>query len=75
MIRVVGGKEDEGPGPIDQEARELLERVLLKRPLVLGIVWEAGSNVDFVCVPPLESVAYGLAKIAGSLADKEAQGE
>lgn len=68
-LRVVGTEGD--PGPLDAEARALLERILTLRPLALVILYETPNMRDFDCLPNLEILQNGIAEtIARILAER-----
>lgn len=60
-LRVVSDGGD-GAGPLDAEARALLERILTLRPLALVIVYETPEMCDFDCLPNLEILQNGAAE-------------
>lgn len=60
-LRVVSDGSD-GTGPLDAEARALLERILALKPLALVIVYETPVMCDFDCLPNLEILQNGVAE-------------
>lgn len=72
MIRIVKQDGDTPEvGPIDREARALLERVLAQKPLAIGIVWESADTTDFQVVPSIDCVRRGLAEMLYEMTTSE----
>lgn len=73
-VRLVGNDATD-KGPLDDEARALLERILALRPLALCIVYETAVMRDFDCLPKLELIENGLgATITGIIEDRRNAG-
>jgi hypothetical protein len=48
-------------GPIDAEARAMMERVLARRPLAIMVIYETAKTIDFDLHPRLELLRDGFA--------------
>lgn len=64
MIRVVDGKSD-APGPLDEQARAMLERILAHKPFAIGIIYESAASSDFMTLPPGDMMERGIADWIG----------
>jgi hypothetical protein len=59
MIRAVSAIDT--PGPLDEQARVLLERVLAQKPVVIGIVFQSANSSDMLTLPAADMVERGIA--------------
>ena len=74
ILSIVTGQE-KAPGPIDAEARTLLDRVLEHKPLTVGIVWQNATSAGFWVYPPIPALYKGLDMLVAEIMHPDDGGE